>query len=209
MKKIVYFFLFIFYAGIVDAVTQEDFKQFLKNLDVVSVDIDQTRYVRSLNKSFTSKSSAKFDKNKGTVKWNGAENSSFVSSKTVYKVNNGEGRSLSDLPYFSDIKELIDEVLAGNINALEDVFDVTYSTKLILVPTMSEISDMIQKISVDLDEKKLNSVEIYYRNGDKVLMNFHHREINEADKSMSNSYPRNVGKKDGVISKVQLKTKEE
>ena len=64
MKKTVCFFLFLFYVGVVDAVTQEDFKQFLKNLDVVSVDIDQTRYVRALDKSFTSKSCAEFDKKK-------------------------------------------------------------------------------------------------------------------------------------------------
>lgn len=185
MKKTVCFFLFLFYVGVVDAVTQEDFKQFLKNLDVVSVDIDQTRYVRALDKSFTSKSRAEFDKKKGTVRWNGPRNSLFISSKTAYKVNDGEGRSLSDLPYFSDIKEIIDEVLAGNVNALEEAFDVTYSTKLIFVPTVSEISDMILKIFVDLDEKKLNSVEIFYRNGDKVFMSFRHKEISGRDKVIS------------------------
>ncbi|MBO4405163.1 MAG: hypothetical protein J5821_00350 [Alphaproteobacteria bacterium] len=186
MRKTVCFFLFLFCVGAAGAVTQGDFKQFLKNLGVVSVDIDQTRYVRALDKSFTSKSSAEFDKNKGTIKWKGAENSSFVSSRTAYKVNDGKGKSLSDLPYFSDIKEIVDEVLTGNISALEDVFDVTYSTKLILVPTISEISDMILKIFVDLDVEKLNSIEIFYRNGDKVLMSFRHKEINGRDLAISN-----------------------
>ncbi len=196
MKKTVCFFLFLFYLGSANAVTQEDFKKFLKNLDVVSVDIDQTRYVHALDKFFTSKSQAEFNKEKGTVKWNGAEGSSFVSSKTVYTVHDGGGKTLSDLPYFSDIKEIIDEVLAGNIDALEDVFDVTYSTKMILVPTISEISDIILKIFVDLDENHMNSIEMYYRNGDKVILNFHHRKIDMGKKVISNSHHRKKGNED-------------
>lgn len=185
MKKTVCLFLFLFHVGSTNAVTQKDFKQFLKNLDVVSVDIDQTRYVRALDKSFKSKSIAEFNKKEGIVKWNGVGNSSFVSSKTAYKVNNGKGKRLANLPYFSDIKEIIDEVLVGNIGALEDVFDVIYSAKLILVPTISEISDIILKICVDLNEKQLNSVEIYYRNGDKVVLNFRFKEINRREKVIS------------------------
>ena len=199
MKKTVCFFLFLFCVGAADAVTQKDFKQFLKNLDVVSVDIDQTRYVHALDKSFTSKSSAEFNKKKGTIKWNGGENITFVSSRTAYKINDGEGKSLSDLLYFSDIREIVDEVLAGNISALEDAFDVTYSTKLILVPTISEISDIILKIFLDLDANRLNSIEIYYRNGDKVIMNFRHKEINEKNKLVSDSRPKE--KKENVFEK--------
>ena len=199
MKKTICFCSFLFSLGVAEAVTQEDFKQFLGNLDVVSVDIHQTRYVHALNKSFSSKSEAEFNKKNGTIKWKGAEDSSFVSSKTSYKVNDRREGSLSDLPYFSDIREIVDEVLAGNISALEDVFEVTYSTKLILVPTISEISDMILKIFVDLDEKKLNSVEIYYRNGDKVIMNFRHKEINGKNKVVSDSRPKE--KKENVSEK--------
>ncbi len=187
MNKIIFFFLFLFCSGSVGAITPKDFKQFLKNLDVVSVDIDQTRYVRALDKSFKSKSIAEFNKKEGTVKWNDDGNNSFISSKTTYKTNNGDEKHLADLPYFSDIKEIIDEVLDGNIDALEDVFDVTYSTKLILVPTISEISDIILKICIDLDEKQLNSVEIYYKNGDKVVLNFRRKEISGKEKVISNS----------------------
>ncbi len=164
-------FLFLLYAQIVGAVTPTVLKTFVKNIDTVSVDVEQERYIRALGKRIKSTSSAEFSKKYGRVKWKNDKHS-FISSKTSYKINDGRSKSLENLPYFSDIKDIIDQVLAGNIDALSEIFDVTFAEKLILTPTVSEIAEQISKIVVDLDSQKLNSIVVYYRNGDSVSMKF-------------------------------------
>lgn len=178
MRKILLTLVFLSLNVSAENVTPVTLKTFIKNLGDIRADIEQTKYVKAINKSFTTSSSVDFKKNIG-VTWKDQEHT-FVANKKYFKIDNHKSKEVTELSYFGDIKEIVDSVLSGDIDALKEIFDITYGPQLILVPNISEISDWIAKITVDMTSTEIKEVKIYYSNGNIISLKFKN-ENNKAE----------------------------
>lgn len=176
MRYIIYLFIFILSLlskiNLVYSIDQTEVLKFLSSLDKNTIEIIQHKYVASIDKTFSTYSLVRFEKNKGIIFKHNDDR--FVSTTEKYCYNNEPQKPLRDLPRFSDIKSLVDTLISSkdstDLKALEDVFDLTYGKYLVLKPKSSQLSKWLKKISIKMDSKKVDIIEIIYQNKDKIIL---------------------------------------
>ncbi len=177
MKQIFFSFYFISLLSLflrpdyLYCITQEDLLEFLSKLDNESVEIIQHKYVSSIDKTFSTYSLARFEKDKGFIFKHNED--TFISTKEKYCYNKEPSKALKDLPYFSDIKTLIDTLMSSDLKdtkSLEKIFDLSYGKYLVITPKNQNIKKWIKKISIHMKFKKIDVVEILYQNKNKITL---------------------------------------
>ncbi len=169
MKRLLTFCLCVCFALPAYAVDYDTVSAFMENLKDRNVAVTQTKYIKSINKSFKTLGKIQFEKNVGFVyQYDGQE---FVSTKEYYCIN-GERKQLSELPYFAYIRKTVDDCLEGKFRSLKKSFEVDYSDVLTLVPKVGEMRDFIEKIQLKMDARDIEQMRIFYLNGDYMILDF-------------------------------------
>lgn len=179
MKFFVYILCFIFsfpvFAG--DIVKNGAFDKFASQVSVENVKFTQTKTIPNIKRNFVSNGFIKFVKNVGFVWVQNLPNSiKFIGTQKQYCVND-EVKNLSDLPYFSQIQMVVDDLLLGNYKSLNSAFNVDYSDdgenwNLFLTPKNSRISSFIKVVQVSGDVSLLKEIVIDYSNGMEITIDF-------------------------------------
>ncbi len=153
------------------------FSRFIRNLDSVSVRYRQTKRIPDLEKVFVSEGRIKLAKDKGVL-WmqDKPAPERFVATMAKY-CRNGQTEDVEQLPYFSMIKRLTDDVLAGDYQALDNIFAVDYAEvnevwKLLLVPTRDEMSVFLKKIVLTGTADGISRAVFFYASGIKMTIDF-------------------------------------
>ena len=168
MKKLI-FCLCVFFAFPAYALDYDTVSAFMENLENKNVAVTQTKYIKSINKSFKTKGTLRFEKNVGFIyQYDGQK---FVSTKEYYCIN-GEKRQLSELPYFGYVRKTVDDCLEGKFRSLKKSFDIDYSDVLTLTPKLGEMKDFIEKIQLQMDDQNIEQMRIFYLNGDYMIFDF-------------------------------------
>lgn len=172
------------FAG--DIVKNGAFDKFASQVSVENVKFTQTKTIPNIKRNFVSNGFIKFVKNVGFVWVQNLPNSiKFIGTQKQYCVND-EVKDLSDLPYFSQIQMVVDDLLLGNYKSLNSAFNVDYSDdgenwNLFLTPKNSRISSFIKVVQVSGDVSLLKEIVIDYSNGMEITIDFEvfKEEIND------------------------------
>lgn len=175
MKYIFSLFLVIFSCcARADSITSDTLMVHLfTHLQKMTLHFEQTKTVPQIEKSFKSFGIFGFERNKGIIiQQEKPDVQTFVSTMKEFCFNNKKD-SLEKLPHFSDIKDLMDHVLAGNMSDLERIFEITYSEKnqiwqLEMIPQRKDIKKFIQKISLKGTVQTIQKLVIEYADGTKM-----------------------------------------
>lgn len=163
------------FAG--DIVKNGAFDKFASQVSVENVKFTQTKTIPNIKRNFVSNGFIKFVKNVGFVWMQNLPNSiKFIGTQKQYCVND-EVKDLSDLPYFSQIQMVVDDLLLGNYKSLNSAFNVDYSDdgenwNLFLTPKNSRISSFIKVVQVSGDVSLLKEIVIDYSNGMEITIDF-------------------------------------
>lgn len=163
------------FAG--DIVKNGAFDKFASQVSVENVKFTQTKTIPNIKRNFVSNGFIKFVKNVGFVWVQNLPNSiKFIGTQKQYCVND-EVKDLSDLPYFSQIQMVVDDLLLGNYKSLNSAFNVDYSDdgenwNLFLTPKNSRISSFIKVVQVSGDVSLLKEIVIDYSNGMEITIDF-------------------------------------
>ena len=166
----IFFIIFSFNPSPLYSIDSKDLNSFLSSIDTkpISIEIIQHKYVSILDKTFSTYSLARFEKDKGFIFIHNDDK--FISTKEKYCFNSDPPKLLKDLPYYSDIKSLIDSLMQSDTKALESIFDIKYGKYLQLSPKNSRIKKWISKINVSIKNNRLDVIEIKYQNKDKITL---------------------------------------
>lgn len=173
----VFCFLFVFKVRAGDIPHDSILSQCLQKTDIFKADYVQTKTFAP-DLSFISTGSFKFVKNLGLIlKQNTPNKFIFVSTLEKYCMD-GKKEKLSDLPYFSKVKKLIDDFLNQDYSYLNKVFDLEYeeinsSFILKLKPKNDKMAEFIDSISVYGDKERLQAFEMKYQNNMILYINFY------------------------------------
>lgn len=181
MKKAI-LFLFILTAGASYGATINDMPerlgQFTKNLDTVSASFEQMKLLPESTKRFVATGRVKFKKDNGFI-WmqESPKKQTFVSTKEKYCLD-GVAQDLNSLPYFYYVRQIIDDVLNGDISGLSTVFAVDYveygqdSWQLTAKPRFQAVADILQDMVIYGNTHDLTKVIITYNDGTIVIIKF-------------------------------------
>ncbi|MGI6680317.1 MAG: hypothetical protein ACOX3T_02345 [Bdellovibrionota bacterium] len=195
MAKLLLFIISLFSVSLNASSTENEckFLKFIDNLTVVNKEFETIKKVPNLEREFKSSGVVKFIKNKGFIwKEQSPRNIIFISTKTRYcsKVITKDGTVeeknalLKDLPYFSEISSLIDNILLKDYEMLHRAFSVNYTEKkvpsswaLTLIPNANKMKKFISQIKVVGDEKKIESINVNYENGISITLKFYDAKV--------------------------------
>ena len=174
------FFCFWFWVSpsmAADIAENSVFSEFVRNLDTANVSYKQTKKIPDLEKSFISEGRIKLVKGKGVL-WMQDKPAAerFIATMEKY-CRNGQTEDLDRLPYFARIKQLAEEVLSGDHDALKNVFAVDYAEvndvwTLLLLPVRDEMSAFLKKIVLTGTARGISRVVVFYVSGIKITIDF-------------------------------------
>lgn len=174
---ILLFFFIINNAGAEELKTDSNFSAFVNNLQTADVDFVQTKNIPNINRSFISTGKIKFVKEKGFI-WQQLEPKEykFISTKDHYRTGDTDN-SLSELPHYSDLAELIDDIFNNDFSMLNSAFSIKYSESdenwfLLLIPEVDKIGDIFRQISINGNIFQINEIKFEYRNRSVVTISF-------------------------------------
>lgn len=182
-KKIIALFVFCAcfgYSADAKIITEmpDRLKTFTNNLDTVSATFVQSKTMAESVKTFKATGHVKFVKGKG-FKWvqEKPKQFDFTSTLDSYCIN-GTQKALNELPYFTQVQAVINDVLNGDITTLSFAFNVDYSEIkksgwiLEITPKFSGISDFLQAVTISGNATDLNQILIMYKNGTNIVVDF-------------------------------------
>lgn len=179
MKYIVFLFLICFSVFVRAESIPSDalIVQFLTGVQKMTLHFHQTKTIPEIERSFQSSGVFQFEKNKGIImKQEKPSVRTFISTTEEFCLD-GQKESLEKLPHFSDVKNLIDHLLEGDMTDLVKVFEITYSEKnkiwqLDLVPIRREMKNFIQKIVLKGNINAIQKIIIEYTDGTKMGIDY-------------------------------------
>ena len=153
------------------------FSRFVRSLDTVNVKYRQTKKIPDLEKTFVSEGRIKLAKGKGVLWMQDKPVPERFASTMAKYCRNGQIQDVEQLPYFSKIKRLTDDVLASDYKALDNVFDVDYAEvnevwTLLLVPIRDEMSVFLKKIVLTGTADGISRAVFFYVSGIKMTIDF-------------------------------------
>lgn len=180
MKLLVFLIsiLFVFHVNATTLPENSAFAEFLHNLDIVTANFYQTKKIKDIKKTFKASGIVHFEKDKGFI-WiqQQPKEFKFISTKDEYCTGN-KVQKLEELPYFSHIKELIDNTLDGDKTLLIENFEITYdetsdfSWTIILDPKNTEMKDFINTVEMKGNKKVLSFLKINYTDESTLQFSF-------------------------------------
>ena len=179
MKKFVVFLLLFFFCSVKawSMPTNSIVSDFFANTQNITLHFEQTKSIPDIEKPFQSSGVFQFVKNKGfIVKQEKPHTQKFVSTTERYCFDD-KNEELKKLPYFSDIKIIIDDLLSGDMDKLEQIFDIAYlentnSWQIILTPTQNKMKEFISKIKLTGNETQITNLVIEYTDDTKINVDF-------------------------------------
>ena len=149
--------------------------RFFAGTQKISLDFRQIKAVPDIEKIFQSTGFFQFVKDKGFI-IKQEKFPKFVSTTERFCFGD-KNEELKKLPYFSDIKQLFDDLLVGNMENLNKIFDVAYSEtknlwQMTLTPTQKDMKNFISKIHLTGTIKQIKTLSIEYTDKTKINVNF-------------------------------------
>lgn len=152
--------------------------EFINGMDSISATFNQVKVVPDSTKQFVSTGRVKIKRGLGFV-WiqDTPKAQTFIATLDKY-CNDGRDQEMRALPYFSRIKQMLDDLLNGDIKRMLGVFDVDYvengtnGWQLTATPKISAMADFIQDVVMRGTTRDLNRVIITYQNGTVIIINF-------------------------------------
>lgn len=178
--KLLFFLTLAFFSNIVFAEEIANTSQiyhFSQNLVEVSADFIQSKKMPNIKKEFISKGKVQFKKHNGFLwKQETPTKYTFKSTQNEFCYNN-ETKDTNSLPYFQEIFDIIEDVLASNFSSLEKIFYVSYSENkqkwfLTLTPKVEEIEKFLAKIELIGNQKEISKITLKYANGMVIVLEF-------------------------------------
>lgn len=161
--------------------------QFAKNLNTVSASFKQIKMIPESDKKFNATGRVKFQKGTGFIWFQDTPvKQLFVSTMDKYCVD-GVTKNLNSLPYFYYVRQVIDDVLNGDIAGLQTVFKVDYTEygknlwQLTATPRFDAVADFLQDIVVYGSTTDLTKVIITYNDGTVIIIQFNRMSTEIAD----------------------------
>ncbi len=180
MKYIFFLFFSIFFSCYVraDSIAQDALMvRFFTHLQKMTLHFEQTKTIPQIERSFKTSGIFQFEKNKGIiVRQEKPDLQTFVSTTEEFCFNNKKD-SLEKLPHFSDVKDLMDHLLAGDMSDLEQIFEMSYSEKdeiwqLEVIPLRKDMKKFIQKITIKGSVDVIKRLVIEYKDGTKMDIHY-------------------------------------
>lgn len=152
--------------------------ELINNIEVENFDFTMQKSIPNISRVFKSSGKVKFVRNNGLV-WKQIEPAelTFIATKEKYCTADNSG-DLGNLPHFSDISAMIDNVLDGNYAALDNLFHINYAEdkqknwNLILVPHEKELKAVIGRFVILGNDRQINDIIIEYTSGITITLNF-------------------------------------
>ena len=160
--------------------------KFITNLKEKNVKFTQTKTISSINKNFTTTGKIKFIKNVGFIFTQETPTTlTFTSTMDKY-CTNGQSNTLNNLPYFSQIKSAIDDLLNNNYKKLNEIFNIDYTETttnwtLFLTPKNSRINEFIKVIQITGNQTDLDEIITTYKNNMEINLKFSNSNGNIKD----------------------------
>ena len=160
--------------------------KFITNLKEKTVKFTQTKTISSINKNFTTTGKIKFIKNVGFIFTQETPTTlTFTSTMDKY-CTNGQSNTLNNLPYFSQIKSAIDDLLNNNYKKLNEIFNIDYTETttnwtLFLTPKNSRINEFIKVIQITGNQTDLDEIITTYKNNMEINLKFSNSNGNIKD----------------------------
>lgn len=163
-------------------------KTFTDNLGTVYASYTQSKTLPESTKTFRANGNVKFVKDVG-FKWMQINPNSFEFTSTLDSYcTNGDSKALSELPYFSQIQSMINDMLNGDMESFLTVFNADYTeskkTKdwvLVATPKISAIADFLKSMTFRGNTTDLNQIVITYKNGTKITIDFKRLKTDSTD----------------------------
>ena len=177
MKKIVVLLIFLYGFNAWSMPANSIVSRFLTNTQKITLYFEQTKNIPDIEKPFQSTGIFQFVKNKGfIVKQEKPKAQNFISTTERFCFED-KTEELKNMPYFSDIKRLIDDLLSGNMDRLEQIFDVAYientdSWQMTLTPVRNDMKSFILKVHLTGNEEQITNLIIDYTDGTKINVDF-------------------------------------
>lgn len=177
MKKFIILLLLFFGFNAQSMPANTTVSRFLANTQKITLHFEQTKNIPDIEKPFQSSGIFQFVKNKGfIIKQEKPKAQNFVSTTERFCFGD-KNEELKNLPYFSNIKRLIDDLLSGNIDKLDELFDIGYientnSWQMTLTPTRNDMKSFISKINLTGNETQITNLVIEYTDGTKINVDF-------------------------------------
>jgi len=180
MKIRLAFFSFLFFVNGALATPLDEnalFSKCISTLQTKNLDFVMTKKIPHITRVFESAGKIKFERDKGFIFQQHYPNIfTFISTKDRYcTLKNSD--ELKKLPHFSDISQLIDDILSLDYNALNNSFEADYQDfqnawKLELIPKISELKRLFNRFVLEGNADTINNITIEYKDGTVVKFTF-------------------------------------
>ncbi len=148
------------------------FINWFKQLNNATFAYQQTKNIPEIDTPLKSTGIFQFVKDKGIfLKKETPSKYTFVASTEAYCISE-KREMLKELPYFEEIKSIIDELLIGDLTTLYRLGEISYfeskgKWSLDMIPTQKDFSQFISKIHLNGD-KIPQRINIEYKNKTKI-----------------------------------------